>query len=219
MVGIETRTLHLQECHFLECCTGFARAHLNEGRGRHAPCSGTMAAELTEEEKEVFDGCAPRPRPHTLPQILRVISRHPTDVRSRGPREIIRVWACALSGVRVRTTRLSTIHYHLKRVSSRAVLTHTNTAPPRAPPPSPPRPTFAQSGEILLRGRLVRGAVRGRGLHSSTFQLNLSAFYGIGGVRKGLCSPCQGGVGGCLVCGGCFLVTDTAQVELKSERV
>ena len=30
----------------------------------------------------------------------------------------------------------------------------------------------------------------GRGLHSSTFQLNLSALYGIGGVRKGLCSPC-----------------------------
>ena len=35
-----------------------------------------------------------------------------------------------------------------------------------------------------------------RGLHSSTFQLNLSALYGIGGVRKGVCSPCQGGVMG-----------------------
>jgi hypothetical protein len=31
---------------------------------------------------------------------------------------------------------------------------------------------------------------RGRGLHSFTSQLNLSAFYGIGGVRKGLCGPC-----------------------------
>jgi len=30
----------------------------------------------------------------------------------------------------------------------------------------------------------------GRGLHSSTFQLNLSALHGIGGVRKGLCSLC-----------------------------
>ena len=29
----------------------------------------------------------------------------------------------------------------------------------------------------------------GRGLQSSTFQLNLSALYGIGDVRKGLCSP------------------------------
>jgi hypothetical protein len=33
--------------------------------------------------------------------------------------------------------------------------------------------------------------VQVRGLHSScTSQLNLSAFYGIGAVRKGLCSPC-----------------------------
>jgi len=30
----------------------------------------------------------------------------------------------------------------------------------------------------------------GRGLHSSTFQLNLSALHGIGGARNGLCSPC-----------------------------
>jgi len=30
----------------------------------------------------------------------------------------------------------------------------------------------------------------GRGLHSSTFQLNMSALYGMGDVRKGLCSPC-----------------------------
>ena len=31
---------------------------------------------------------------------------------------------------------------------------------------------------------------RARGLHSPTFPLNLSALYGIGDVRKGLCSPC-----------------------------
>jgi len=30
----------------------------------------------------------------------------------------------------------------------------------------------------------------GRGLHSSTSRLNVSALYGIGGVRKGLGSPC-----------------------------
>ena len=34
--------------------------------------------------------------------------------------------------------------------------------------------------------RVVRLTVRGRGLHSSTFQLNLSALYGIGGARKGI---------------------------------
>ena len=63
-----------------------------------------------------------------------------------------------------------------------------------------------------------------RGLHSSTFQLNLSALYGIRfvwdtGCASGLCSPYQGGVRGCLGCVGCFFVTGTAQVELKSERV
>jgi len=36
----------------------------------------------------------------------------------------------------------------------------------------------------------VSFTVLGRGLHSSTSQLNLSALYGIGGVRQGLCSPC-----------------------------
>ena len=30
----------------------------------------------------------------------------------------------------------------------------------------------------------------GRGLHAPTFQLNLSALYGIGGCALGLCSPC-----------------------------
>ena len=54
---------------------------------------------------------------------------------------------------------------------------------------------------------------------SFTSQLNLSALYGIGDVRKELCSPCKGDVKECLGCVGCYLVTDTAQVELKSERV
>jgi len=44
--------------------------------------------------------------------------------------------------------------------------------------------------------------VRTRGLHSFTSQLNSSAFHGIGGVRKGLCSPYQWGVRGCLECVG-----------------
>jgi hypothetical protein len=35
----------------------------------------------------------------------------------------------------------------------------------------------------------------GRGLHSSTFQLNLSALYGIGGARRG-CVACVKGVSG-----------------------
>jgi len=56
---------------------------------------------------------------------------------------------------------------------------------------------------------------RGRGLHSFTSQLNLSAFYGIGGACRG----CVARVKGCLWCAGCVCVSDTAQVELKSERV
>jgi hypothetical protein len=41
-----------------------------------------------------------------------------------------------------------------------------------------------------VQGKRGGVSVPGRGLHSSTFQLILSALYGIGGVRKGLCSPC-----------------------------
>ena len=36
----------------------------------------------------------------------------------------------------------------------------------------------------------------GRGLHSSTFQLNLSALYGIGGVRRGCVARVHGVLGG-----------------------
>ena len=55
----------------------------------------------------------------------------------------------------------------------------------------------------------------GRGLHSSTFQLNLSVFYGIGGACRGYLARIKGVFGVC----GCFLVSDTAQVDLRSGRV
>jgi len=41
-----------------------------------------------------------------------------------------------------------------------------------------------------LPGEPLRALPHARGLHLSTFQLNLSALYGVEGVRKGLCSPC-----------------------------
>ena len=47
----------------------------------------------------------------------------------------------------------------------------------------------ARAAEALTGAYDVAAAVDGRGLHSSTFQLNLSALYGIGDVRKGLCGP------------------------------
>jgi len=59
----------------------------------------------------------------------------------------------------------------------------------------------------------------GRGLHSSTFQLNVSALCGIGVAFRG----CPGGVEG--VSGavrwylGCVISSETAQVVLKSGRV
>jgi len=61
-----------------------------------------------------------------------------------------------------------------------------------------------------------------RGLHSSTFQLNLSALYGIGDARRGCVARVKGvlgDAGGCIGCVGCFLVPNTAQVELRSGRV
>jgi hypothetical protein len=54
-----------------------------------------------------------------------------------------------------------------------------------------------------------------RGLHSSTFRLNLSTFCGIGGAFSGCLGgvlEVSGGIGGCL---GCIFVSETAQVELK----
>jgi len=40
------------------------------------------------------------------------------------------------------------------------------------------------------------GVVAGRGLHSFTFQLNLSALYGIGGARRGCVARIKGVSGG-----------------------
>ena len=54
-----------------------------------------------------------------------------------------------------------------------------------------------------------------RGLQSSTFQLNLSALYGIGGARRGCAARVRGVLGCVSGCVGCLCVSDTAQVELK----
>jgi len=45
-------------------------------------------------------------------------------------------------------------------------------------------------GAIVGSGVLELAA--GRGLHSSTFQLNLSALYGIGGARRGCVARVKG---------------------------
>ena len=58
----------------------------------------------------------------------------------------------------------------------------------------------------------------GRGLHSLTSRLNLSAFYGIGGAHRG-CVARVKGVFRVFEVIGYFSASDTAQVERKRERV
>jgi len=58
--------------------------------------------------------------------------------------------------------------------------------------------------------------LQGRGLHSSTYQLNVNAFCRIGDALRG----CLGGVWAVLrAIGGVEGVSETAQIELKSGRV
>ena len=58
-----------------------------------------------------------------------------------------------------------------------------------------------------------------RGLHTFTFQLNVSAFYGIGGLFGGCLWGVSGVLAGIRGWSGCVFVSETAQVELKSGRV
>ena len=62
----------------------------------------------------------------------------------------------------------------------------------------PPGPADMMSDRLAQKAAAVRP--RARGLHSSTFQLNGSAFCGMGGAFKDLLKGCLGGV--CEVLGG-----------------
>jgi len=59
--------------------------------------------------------------------------------------------------------------------------------------------------------RIMPGRIIGRGLPSPTFQLNLSALYGIGGGRRGCVAHIKGVSGGVLGVEGVFL----CQTRLK----
>ena len=80
---------------------------------------------------------------------------------------------------------------------------------PSPPPPPPPRPRTTPPLPL---------SPPPRGLHLFTSQINSSAFYGTRGTRRGS-ARFEGVLGGCIRCVGCFCVSDTAQVELRSERV
>ena len=51
-------------------------------------------------------------------------------------------------------------------------------------------------GSVEANGEVPVVHVGGRGLHSSTSQLNLSALYGIGGARRGCVARVKGVLGG-----------------------
>ena len=59
----------------------------------------------------------------------------------------------------------------------------------------------------------------GKGLHSSTFQLNVSAFCGIEGCDHGLFKGCLGGNRQYQDVFRVYFAWKTAQVEFKSGRV
>jgi len=61
--------------------------------------------------------------------------------------------------------------------------------------------------------------MQGRGLHSSTIRLNVSALCGIGGARRGCLGGVYRGCQGYSGVSGVYFVSETAQVELKSGRV
>ena len=54
-----------------------------------------------------------------------------------------------------------------------------------------------------IQAKALESQVLGRGLHSSTFWLNLSAFCGIGVACGGCVGVFSGGVWGCLGCTLC----------------
>jgi hypothetical protein len=72
---------------------------------------------------------------------------------------------------------------------------------------------------VLLQEIDGGGGGEGQGLTLVNFSAQLERFLWDRGCAEGLCSPCYGSVWGCLGCVGCFCVSDTAQVELTSERV
>jgi len=79
-----------------------------------------------------------------------------------------------------------------------------------------------EQSEGILRGMTAETAQRkgrallGRGLHSSTFRLNVSAFCGIGVAIRGCPGAVQGVLGLIMGCLGCM--SEAAEVELKNRR-
>jgi hypothetical protein len=69
-------------------------------------------------------------------------------------------------------------------------------------------------GDKVFLSFLIATLYWGRGLHSSTFRLNLSALYGIGDAHRGRVARVKGV---CRIC-SCVRRGSRAQVELRSGR-
>ena len=89
--------------------------------------------------------------------------------------------------------------------------------------------TNLRNCDLAVDGSPIRSTLTsGRGLHSSTLSLNLSAFCGIGGACRGCLAGVQGVLGGIRGCLGgvrgyqgvfrVYYVTETAEVELKVDK-
>jgi len=69
----------------------------------------------------------------------------------------------------------------------------TTDARPSSCPTDAREPLSSRLSSVMLDVQTPGNSTHGRGLHSSTFQLNSSALYGIGGARRG-CVACVKGV-------------------------
>ena len=89
-----------------------------------------------------------------------------------------------------------------------------------APPPTAAPPDDGGVGDAMVAWvRSTAAASTSGGDHGLTlvhFSAQLERFVWDRGCASGLCSPCQGGVWGYLICLGCFCLSDTAKIELKS---
>ena len=90
---------------------------------------------------------------------------------------------------------------------------------PRTPPQVGMFFSFSAGTGLVLRKKKGVAGGPGQGLTLVHLSAQLERFAWDRGCTQGLYSPCQGGVRGCSGCVGCFLASDTAQVELKSGRV
>ena len=79
---------------------------------------------------------------------------------------------------------------------ARELLPSAGVVRPGVVRPGAPRAAARDDDAPMAKAFAEEYLARGRGLHSSTSQLNLSALYGIGGARRGSVARVKGVFGG-----------------------